>query len=44
MVTAWINGFIVKRILVDQGSGVEMIYPDLFKGLGLKNGNLSKYV
>ena len=43
MVTARINGFIVKRVLIDQGSGVEVMYPDLFKGLGLKNENLSKY-
>ena len=40
---ARINGFIVKRILVDQGSGVEVMYPYLFKGLGLKNEDLSKY-
>ena len=43
IVTARINGFIVKRVLIDQGSGVEVMYPDLFKGLGLKNENLSKY-
>ena len=40
---ARINDFIVKRILVDQGSGVEVMYPYLFKGLGLKNEDLSKY-
>ena len=43
VVTAWINGFIVKRLLIDQGSGAEVIYPDLFKGLGLKNEDVSKY-
>ena len=43
VVTAWINGFIVKRLLIDQGSGAEVIYPDLFKGLGLKNEDASKY-
>ena len=43
MVTARINGFIVKRVLIDQGSGAEVMYPDLFKGLGLKNKDLSKY-
>jgi len=37
------NGFIVKKVLIDQGSGVEVIYPDLFRGLGLKSGDLSKY-
>ncbi|XP_075636566.1 uncharacterized protein LOC142608771 [Castanea sativa] len=43
VVTARINDFIVKRVLVDQGSGVKVMYPDLFKGLRLKNEDLSKY-
>ena len=43
VVTAGINGFIVKRVLVDQESGAELMYPDLFKGLGLKMEDLSKY-
>ena len=43
MVTTGINGFIVKRVLIDQGSGAEVMYPDLFRGLGLKNEDLSKY-
>ena len=43
MVTARINGFIVKRVLIDQGSGAKVMYLDLFKGLGLKNKDLSKY-
>ena len=43
VVTNRINDFIVKRALVDQGSGVEVMYPDLFRGLGLKNEDLSKY-
>ena len=43
MVTAWINGFIVKRILIDQESGAEVMYPNLFRGLGLKNEDISKY-
>ena len=43
MVTAQTNDFIVKRVLVDQGSGVEVMYPDLFNGLDLKNEDLSKY-
>lgn len=33
----------MKRMLVDQGNGVEMMYPNLYKGLGLKTENLSKY-
>ena len=43
VVIAWINGFIVKRVLIDQGSGAEVMYLDLFKGLSLKNEDLSKY-
>ena len=38
-----INEFIVKRVLIDQRSGVEVMYLNLFKGLGLKNEDLSKY-
>ena len=33
----------MKRVLIDQGSGAEVMYPDLFRGLGLKNEDLSKY-
>ena len=29
--------------MVDQGSGADVMYPDLFKGLGLKNQDLAKY-
>ena len=28
---------------MDQGSGAEVMYPYLFKGLSLKNEDLSKY-
>ena len=43
VVTTRINGFILKRVLIDQGSGAEVMYPDLYKGLGLKKEDLSKY-
>ena len=43
MVTAEINGFVVKRVMVDQGSEVNVMYSDLFKELELKNEDLSKY-
>ena len=33
----------MKRVLVDQGSGVEIMYPDLYKGLNLKPENLTTY-
>ena len=43
MVIARINGFIVKRVMMDQGSGVDVMYLDLFKGLELKSEDLSRY-
>ena len=43
VVTARINGFIVKRVLIDQGSDADVMYLDLFRGLGLKNEDLSRY-
>ena len=36
VVTLRIGGYDVKRVLVDQGSVVEIMYPDLYKGLNLK--------
>ena len=33
----------MKTVLIDQGSGAEMMYPDLYKALGLKPKDLSKY-
>ena len=38
-----IEGYDVKRVLVDQGSAVEIMYPDLYKGLNLKPENLTAY-
>ena len=43
VVTLKIRGYDVKRVLVDQGSGVEIMYPDLYKGLNLKPENLTAY-
>ena len=33
----------MKSVLVDQGSGVEMMYPYLYKGLNLRPEDLKKY-
>ena len=33
----------MKRVMVDQGSGAEIMYPDLYKGLSLKSENLTTY-
>lgn len=43
VVTLQIGGFLVKKVMIDQGSGVEIMYPELYKGLGLKLEDLSKY-
>ena len=42
-VTLRIKGYDVKRVLVDQASGVEIMYPDLFKGLKLRSKDLTCY-
>ena len=43
VVTLRINGYDGKRVLVDQGSGIEIMYPDLFKGLRLRPKDLTCY-
>ena len=34
---------LVKRVMIDQGSEADVMYPDLFKGLRLKREDLLKY-
>ena len=43
VVTLRIGGYNVKRVLVDQGSSIEIMYPDLFKGLKLRFEDLTHY-
>ena len=43
VVTFRIEGYDVKMVLVDQGSGAEIMYPDLYKGLNLKPEDLTAY-
>lgn len=43
VVTLRIGGYDVKRVLVDQGSAVEVMYPNLYKGLKLKPEDLTAY-
>ncbi|XP_050280914.1 uncharacterized protein LOC126721881 [Quercus robur] len=43
VVTARINGFLVKKVMVYQGNGADVMYLDLFRGLGLKNEDLMKH-
>ena len=33
----------MKKVLVDQGSDIEIMYPDLYKRLNLKPKNLTAY-
>ena len=33
----------MKRVMVDQGSAAEIMYPDHYKGLGLKPEDLTTY-
>ena len=43
VVTFRIWGYVVKRVMVDQGRCVEVMYPDLYKGLNLKPEDLTAY-
>ena len=43
VVTLKIGGYDVKRVLVNQGSGAEIMYPDLFRGLRLRLEDLTCY-
>ena len=38
-----IEGYDLKKVLVNQGSGAEIMYPDLYKGLNLKPKDLTAY-
>ena len=33
----------MRRVLVDQGSAIEIMYPDLYKRLNLKSEDLTAY-
>ncbi|XP_075640609.1 uncharacterized protein LOC142612398 [Castanea sativa] len=43
VVTLQIAGFDVKRVMIDEGSGLEIMYPDLFEGLGIRLEDLDHY-
>ena len=42
-ITLRIGGYDVKRVMVDQGSVAEIMYPDLYTGLNLKAEDLTPY-
>ena len=43
VVTLRIGGYDVRRVLVDQGSAIEIMYHDLYKGLNLRSEDLTAY-
>ena len=43
VVTARIGEFLVKKVMINQGSGADVMYLDLFERLGLKTQDLEKY-
>ena len=43
MITFRTRRYDVKRVMVDQGSTIEIMYPDLYKGLNLKVEDLIPY-
>ena len=43
VVTFRIERYDVKRVMEDQGSGAEIMYPDLFRWLNLKPEDLTAY-
>ena len=44
VITLRIGEYNVKRVIVDQGSTVEIMYHDLYKGLNLKSEDLTTYI
>ena len=38
-----IGGYDMRRVMVDQGSAAEIMYPDLYKGLSLRVEDLTPY-
>ena len=43
LITLRIRDYDVKRVMVDGSNAAEVMYPDLYKGLGLKPKNLMPY-
>ena len=43
VITLRIGGYDVKRVMVNQGSAAEIMYPNLYKGLNLKAEDLTPY-
>ena len=43
VITLRIGGYDVRRVMVDQGSCAEIMYPNLYRGLNLKPEDLIAY-
>ena len=43
VVTLRISGYDVRRVMVDQGGAADIMYLNLYKGLGLKPEHLTTY-
>ena len=43
VITLRIGRYDVKRVMVDQSNAIEIMYPDLYKGLNLKSEDLTPY-
>ena len=43
VITLQIGSYNVKRVMVDDGSGAEIMYPNLYKGLQLKPEDMTPY-
>ena len=43
VVTLRLGGYDVRRVMVDNGSGAKIMYPDLYKGLNLRLKDLTAY-
>lgn len=43
VVTLRIRGFDVRRVMIYQGSGAEIMYPNMYEGLWLTSNDLTKY-
>ena len=43
VVTLRLGGYDVRRVMVDNGSGAKIMYPDLYKGLNLRFKDLTAY-
>ena len=44
VITLWIGGYDVKRVMVNQDNAAKIMYPNLYKGLNLRAKDLTPYI